>query len=65
MGLGFPDGNLEALEIDLPRGALAELGVVLGAVALLIVEGVVLDRRSRVGVLLDAFGDRHGKDAKE
>ena len=52
-GLAFLDGNLEVLEVDLAQGPLADAGVVLVAVGLLVVGSVVLDGGADV-VFLDA-----------
>ena len=42
-GIGLLHGDLEVLQVDLAEGALADAGVVLVAVRLLVVGGVVLD----------------------
>ena len=52
-GVGFLDGDLEALEVDLALGARGDDGVVAGAVRLLVVVGEMLDGGAHV-VGLDA-----------
>ena len=52
-GVGFLDGDLEALQVDFALGARGDDGVVPGAVRLLVVVGEMLDGGAHV-VLLDA-----------
>ena len=61
MGLAFPHGDLEALEIDLTHGPLADLAVGVITIRLLIVGGEVFDRRAAAGMLLHALCDGGGK----
>ena len=50
-GSRFLDGDLEVLEVDLAEGTLADAGIVLVAVGLLVVDGVVLDGHAHVVAL--------------
>ena len=50
-GIGLLDGDFEVLEVDLAEGTLADAGIVLVAVGLLVVDGVVLDGDTHVVAL--------------
>ena len=57
MGLALLDGNLKALEIDVPQGPLADVGVGEHAVGLLVVAAEVLDGGAAARMALHTLGD--------
>ena len=59
-GSGLFHGKLKTLQIDFPQGPLGAVGVGVGAVILLIVEGKVLDGGAAAGMALHALGIRGG-----
>ena len=56
MGLALLDGNLKALQIDIPQRPLADNGVGQHPVGLLIVAAEVLDRSASARMLLHSLG---------